>query len=362
MISAMSAEGALRVAIRCDARPQTGVGHLMRCLALSEELRTRGHDVVFLGEVVAVPWAQELVAQTGLPWRPAPTDPATLAAVVTGAGCTAAVIDGYDLPVNTGQTLRDSGIRVLSLLDGAFGAGQDADVYLDQNLLADASTAAVPPGRVFLAGLEHTLLRDQVRRHRPVGHHDQQPTTTAGSGLVPRVLAVFGGTDPAGAAQLVAPLVLATGQPVRLEVVAADDRSATALEAVARTAGPGQTLTVLPPTSDLTALALGADLVVSAAGSATWDLLAVGLPTALVCVAENQVPAYRRAVAEGLVVGLGTVADLREEASARDLAVRMLRDDLADHAGRWTRRQRGLDRIDGRGRERVVDAFLGARG
>ncbi|WP_140738267.1 PseG/SpsG family protein [Pedococcus bigeumensis] len=357
----MSAEGALRVAIRCDARPQTGVGHLMRCLALSEELRARGHDVVFLGEVVAVPWAQQLVAQTGMPWRPAPTEPETLAAVVMGAGCTAAVLDGYDLPVNTGQTLRDKGIRVLSLLDGGFGAGQDADVYLDQNLLADASRAAVAQGRVFLAGLEHTLLRNQVRLHRPVEHRDQPLPRTSGSRSVPRVLAVFGGTDPAGAAPLVAPLILATGRPVNLEVVAADNRSAIALEAVAGTARPGQSLTVLPPTSDLASLALGADLVVSAAGSATWELLAVGLPTALACVADNQAPAYRRAVAEGLVVGLGTVAELSEDAAARDLAVRVLRDDLADHAGRWTRRQRGLDRIDGRGRERVVDAFLGAR-
>jgi spore coat polysaccharide biosynthesis predicted glycosyltransferase SpsG len=334
----------------------------MRCLALSEELRARGHDVEFFGEVVAVPWAQQLVAQTGMPWRSAPADPAALAAVVTEAGCRAAVIDGYALSVNTGQTLRDMGIRVLSILDGAFGAGQDADVYLDQNPLANASTASVPPGRVFLAGLDHTLLRDQVRRHRPLDHEAQPQPTNAGSSSVPRVLAVFGGTDAAGAASLVAPLILATSLPVSLEVVAADDRSAAALKAVACTSGPGQSLTVLPPTSDLTALALSADLVVSAAGSATWDLLAVGLPTALVCVADNQVPAYRRTVAEGLVVGLGTVADLREDASATGLAVQVLRDDLSDDAGRRTRRQRGLDRIDGRGRERVVDAFLGAPG
>lgn len=361
MISAMSAEGALRVAIRCDAGPQTGVGHLMRCLALSEELRARGHGVVFFGEVVAVPWAEQLVAQTSVPWRPAPTDATALVAAMIGAGCTAAVLDGYDLPVNTGRTLRDREIRVLSLLDGTFGAGQDADVYLDQNLFDDASAATVAPDRVFLQGLDHTLLRDQVRQHRPVERQDPSSTTGGGTS-VPRVLAVFGGTDPAGAASLVAALVLATGCPVSLEVVAADDQSAAALEAVARTAGPGQSLTVLPPTSDLTGLALGAELVVSAAGSATWELLAVGLPTALVCVADNQLPAYQRAVAEGLVVGLGTVSELREHASARDRAVQVLRHDLADHAGRWTRRQRGLDRIDGRGRERVVDAFLGARG
>lgn len=333
----------------------------MRCLALSEELRARGHDVMFFGEVVGVPWAEQLVTQTGVPWCPAPTDPRALATVMTGEGCAAAILDEYELPMNTGQTLRANGIRVLSLQDGSFGAGQEADVYLDQNLLAETTAAATTTDHVLLAGLDHALLRDQVRERRPAHDDPGHEREDSVSATAPRVLAVFGGTDSERAATLVAPLVLATGRPVRLEVVAADPQSAAALEELARAAGPGQSVTVLPPTTDLTALAIGADLVVSAAGSATWELLAVGLPTALVCVADNQESAYRRAVVEGLVAGLGTVADLRKDASARSRAVRVLREDLEDHAGRWERRHRGMNLIDGRGRERVVDTFLGAR-
>ena len=64
----MPADPAQRVGIRCDARAAIGVGHLVRCIALAEELVGRGHEVVFFG-VVDVPWASRQLADRGLAAR-----------------------------------------------------------------------------------------------------------------------------------------------------------------------------------------------------------------------------------------------------------------------------------------------------
>ena len=42
--------------------PASGVGHLMRCIALAEEFAARGHEVVFSATVEDVPFALEQVA------------------------------------------------------------------------------------------------------------------------------------------------------------------------------------------------------------------------------------------------------------------------------------------------------------
>ncbi|NUR79355.1 MAG: spore coat protein, partial [Dermatophilaceae bacterium] len=51
----------VHIALRCDASPRTGTGHVVRCLALGDELTSRGVRVTILGEVTGVPWLTDQV-------------------------------------------------------------------------------------------------------------------------------------------------------------------------------------------------------------------------------------------------------------------------------------------------------------
>ena len=68
-----------RVGIRCDAGAVIGVGHLVRCVALAEELCARGVEVILLGEVSGSPWAAEQLQARGLPLVAAPQEADLLA-------------------------------------------------------------------------------------------------------------------------------------------------------------------------------------------------------------------------------------------------------------------------------------------
>lgn len=338
----------MRVGVRCDAGPATGVGHLVRCIALAEELRYRGIDVVFLGDTGGLRWAEQQLASRGFPLRPAPTEPAALAEAVQPAGLRAVILDGYSLDPATGRTLRAAGVSVLAVVDGAFGADQDADIYLDQNLGA-AGRSQWPASARVLAGLRYALMRDVVRSRRPAG------PPTARMSPAPHVLAVFGGTDPFRASLLVAPLLLSTDQPLTLTVIAAAPEAVETLQRLAL--GAGQVLQVRPPVDDLPALVPAADLVISAAGTSMWELCCLGAATGVVCVADNQEEAYRTVVAEGLAAPVGRLADLSGAAAAetaRDVLTRL----LVDPAARSALATQGWRHVDGRGRERVADALL----
>ncbi len=341
------------VGVRCDAGPATGVGHLVRCVALAEELVGRGLGVVFLGDLGGLPFAQRQLADRGLPLLPAPVTPEDLADLAVSLGLAAVVLDGYHLDPGCGTALTARGLPVLALSDGGFGADQRATIHLDQNLGA-VRPAHLPPGTEALSGLAHVLLRDLVRSRRPAAAPVVTTDTATAQGPA-SVLAVFGGTDPTAAVLTLAPLVLGTGEPVHLRAIASTPATVEALQRLRP--GPRQTLTVLPPADDLPALAVQADLVVSAAGSSVWELLCLGAPTALVCVSDNQEAGYREVVERGLVEGLGHVASLRDHEPTRIAATARLSTLLRDPGARARLAVRGFAEVDGRGRERVADAL-----
>ncbi|NUO97585.1 MAG: spore coat protein [Nonomuraea sp.] len=316
-----------RVGVRCDATARGGAGHLVRCVALAEELGGRGAEVVFLGDVSGSAWARDQLVSRSLPLVPAPARPDRLAALACELRLDAVVLDSYELAAETGATLRAAGFPVLAIVDGD-PRGQEADLYLDQNLGAEDRPFPLPPGSWRLAGSRYALLRDSVRNRRRV----------AGEEPVPRVLCFFGGTDSGRVAPAWAGALGRTGVPFLATVVSPEPFAA------------GEGVTVVPPTDRLPELMAAADLVVTAAGSAVWELLHLGVPTALTWVAENQLIGYRALVGRGIAAGLGPEAD--------DMAVDVLARLLADPRLREEHGRRGGGLVDGKGRERVADAFL----
>ena len=331
--------GRITVGIRCDAGARRGVGHLVRCVALAEELVERGVSVKFLSDLGGVDWAGQQLSQRGLPWHPPPYDPVALVAAAERLELDALVIDSYTLPPQHSEAVRKTGRPVLAIVDGDF-RGQSADIYVDQNL--DATITA--DGAIGLAGLDYALLRNSVRQLRPLDA-PVHPTSRT-----PKVVAFFGGTDAYRAAPQIAGLLARTGVGFDATIVAADDSLRRDLLAVAP--GPGQRFEIISPTDDLPKLLAGADLAVSASGTSTWELLCLGLASALVWVVDNQIIGYERTIARGYAAGLGQLGHLGEG------SVDVLRELLTLPGSRAALAARAWSAVDGRGVQRVADALL----
>lgn len=331
----------LAVGVRVDAGGRMGVGHAVRCLALTQELRGRGLPVTVFGRL-DIDWVRAGYEQVDVPVRAAEQ--------MLDAPLSHAVVDGYDIPSSLGQSLRDNGIRVAALIDDDFGAHQVADLYVDQNFGARPHEGG-PEGSVALAGPDYALFRDEILAARS--------NAAAQSSAPVKVLAVFGGTDPFGASEVLVPMLLDTGVPMHLLVLCPDPERAIRLRRLP--VASGQEVEVVAALPDLAATAAGCDLAVSAAGSTVWELLTVGTPTAVVCVVDNQEPGYRATTAAGLVVPAGRLPALTSpnpDARERAEAVTALHRLLTDADLRRSLREGGRRLFDGRGRERVADALL----
>ncbi|MFC6707903.1 hypothetical protein [Flexivirga alba] len=86
-----------RIAFRCDASPSIGVGHVVRCVALGEELRARGFEVVLWGSVEGIGWLSELVDSVGFSTLPAAEGVTEQVRTAAEAGFGGIVLDGYHL-------------------------------------------------------------------------------------------------------------------------------------------------------------------------------------------------------------------------------------------------------------------------
>ncbi len=334
----MTAAPAL-VAFRCDAGPRDGIGHVMRCVALAEEFATRGHQIVFVADLDSVPWARSQVLGRGFAAAVPPTDPDDDAKALIALRPDMVVLDSYRLPSSVYDDVRAAGVRTLALVDGD-PAGRPADLWLDQNIGAEADRWPVPDGTTRLAGLDYALMRDDLRSERPA-------TPDRLEGPVPTVLAFFGGTDPFGAAPVVLERLVGTGQPWQATVVVANEQTAAACREIVPAAG--QEVRLIAPTPTLAREARAADLVLSGAGTSSWELLCLGAAAGLVCVADNQATSYERAVESGLVAGLGYLEALRSGPAPALAGL------VGEAPRRAELRERGWNAVDGRGRERVAD-------
>lgn len=359
-----------RVLLACDATPDGGIGHLVRCVALAEAASARGWEVELAGRI-EVELARRMAAGVTLLDVPLPEDGPALAALARERGADLVHVDDYRLPTDLHAAVASGGgdgVLLGSTEDGAWGR-RPADVVVDSTLGADARPAD-GSGEVLL-GVRYAPLRHEVLDAR------RQRAARAWPAGAPRVLVVLGGTDAAGA---VADVVAAVARVVRgtgvggsgadtvaevagLTVVAPPARHAAVRAAAAALTGPqgssvptGREVSALPvevlgPQAHLPAVAAAHDVVLTAAGTTVWELACVGVATGLVAVVDNQRAGYARAVRAGIAVGLGDLDELRRGDGDAALAG-LLRPGAAQVVG-----ARGAALVDGRGAERVVQAW-----
>jgi spore coat polysaccharide biosynthesis predicted glycosyltransferase SpsG/RimJ/RimL family protein N-acetyltransferase len=317
----------VRVLIHCHGGPAIGLGHVARAAALAEVALDRGHLVAFAG-TFAGSLVSERLATLGVPVLDAP-DLTTYDVVHVDTY----LLDGDDVAA------RAAGVALVSNLeDGGFGR-RPADLVVDPNLGAERTPR--DGGPVLLRGSRWAPLRRSVA---------EQAGRARRADEVRRVLVVMGGTDPHGVTGAVLDALAATGGDLAVTAITQPDGRD---ELARRVADYALDVELVAPRGDLTALMLEQDLVVSAAGTSVWELCCLGVPAALVCVADNQGAGYRRVLESGAAVGLGSAVPRLDH----DAAVATLQRVIGDRALREQLASAGTRLVDGLGAWRVVRSW-----
>ncbi|TWA87434.1 UDP-2,4-diacetamido-2,4,6-trideoxy-beta-L-altropyranose hydrolase [Azospirillum brasilense] len=343
----------MRVLFRADAGASIGAGHVMRCLAVAEAVQELGGDALFAAASLPSALEERLRAAGMAVHRTdaAPGSAADLAAtraIAVEAGTTAIVLDGYGFSDGWRAGLAETGLPILAFDDA--GTGEPIHAGLIVNAAPDAASLPYHKGNPdarLLLGPAHAPLRREVR----------EAATAAKPPLEERhsLLVTFGGSDPLG---LTAPVIerLAPRLPpgVWLDVaIGGAVRDAAAVEAAAGRFK--DSVRLHRDTPRMGQLMAQAGLAVSAAGTTTGELAAIGTPAVLVTIADNQLEAARQSEALGwcaLVPGQTEGAPER----IADVALEL----WADPARRGTMAGKLAGIVDGQGALRIARALAEA--
>ncbi|MDP8224327.1 MAG: hypothetical protein P9L99_13265 [Candidatus Lernaella stagnicola] len=324
---------------RCDAGPQIGLGHVVRCLALAEAFLNRGHAVEFVSDFGGLEWPARQLAERGLPHAP-PQDPspAHLVAYAAEKGAAAVIVDSYQPTSDDLAALCGHGFVVAALDDEAKRA-LPVDVLINQNLGAEKLPYETRADTMKLLGSEYALLRRELITARERGLQREHPLVAMNVALM------MGGTDPRGLAVTALQALAATKWPLTVRWIAsrlpADVPDLPTLE-----------IEVVAGADDVAPHFLWCDLALSAAGSTAWELACLGAPMALVSAFANQQIIYDNLLRAGAAAGLGGAADAEPTAWC-DKLIPLLED--ATLRGHLSRTAAVL--VDGKGAERVAAAI-----
>lgn len=294
----------MNMTFRADASLTIGTGHVMRCLTLARALRAEGATCRFVTRALPGHLAAQIeAAGFGVTLLPAPTGPAPDAHPAhaawagvdwaTDAAETRAalgyrpdwlVMDHYAFDALWQRAARPAGTKLM-VIDDLADRPHDCDLLLDQNLghAADDYDGLVPEHCICLTGPRYALLRPEFAQARASALADR-----AGRGLR-HLLITMGGVDPLDATSQVLRAVQATDLPEDLRITVVMGSRAPALDHVRALARDMPRPTeIAVDVTDMAARMASADLAIGAAGSTTWERCALGLPTIIVQIADNQ--------------------------------------------------------------------------
>lgn len=323
----------MRLAIRADGDSSIGFGHLVRTGALAGTVLDDGGDVVYL---TRTPEGVDSVCPDGVDVIALPDDE-ELAAVTEYLDSEAhdgILTDSYAADTEYQRAVRAAAETSMVVLDDTRYT-VCADYLVNGNVYADdLSYEWTGPEPTWCLGTDYLLIRDSIRRMAA----DPPPFRKRPQ----RALITMGGSDIRDTTPEVCRAF--DGLGVTVDVIVGPgfenhDRIQRAIEAT------DAAFELRETPEDFPERIARADLAVSAAGSTTYELLAVGTPTIAIPQAENQRPVVETLTEREAIEALDP-----EEMDALSASVEAL---LGDETRRRSLRERGRRLVDCRGTERL---------
>lgn len=325
----------MRVAFRMEGSHRIGMGHVMRCLTLGRALAAQGDVVLFLcsrdtARAVRAYWQQAkcVVVPHGLSET---QEAARCRGILRKQGVDWLVVDHYQLGARFERAVKGA-TRVLAMDD--IGRRHDAEVVLDTGLDGNQRYCGKVRGQGWF-GPRYALLRPGVLRSRRAFSQAHGE----------RVFVSFGGADPADMTRRTARAM--AGAFINVDfVVGYAYQGKEALMALCQRQ-KGWKLHVNHAAPEM--LMAQAAVAIGAGGGMTWERAAVGVPSVVVSIADNQVAMSEALAAKGIIRYLGSAEALDDRALVA--AVQAL---LADAGKRAEISAAGRAMVDGRGAMRVA--------
>ena len=311
----------MEVAFRVDASPQIGGGHLSRCLALADALRSHRLSSTFLlgsqskSAVSAVEAgghrATVLMAPPGESttnrWLDVPPqlDAQRTTEAIDTTSIRLLIVDQYGLDHRWERIVQEHTGAFVVAIDGLATRRHHCDLLIDPTYSEKPARRRwgdlVSSHTKLLCGPKYALLRPNFESalHR----RTQRP------GRIPSIFICFGGGDTGDITELAIDVALRLSIE-NLQITAVCTSATAGVEQLQSRYKARQNVDVVIDTDQVASLMACADLAIGGAGTMTWERAFLGLPALVVAIADHQVDVARPVADTGAIEFLGRLEDL----------------------------------------------------
>ncbi len=327
----------MNVIFRVDSSAQMGVGHLMRCLTLADELQKKNHKITFIcrelqGSIVNL-IKHKLIRLLGnddfqsndlyldLLGATQEQDAEQVIRVIP-ENTNLLIVDNYALDEFWHKKLRQYTDKIM-VIDDLADKQFDCDILLNQNL---GSQVKDYRGKVLndcelLLGCDYTLLRPEFKELRTQALEKRKYTKK-----IENILVSMGGSDVNNITYDVLKQL-----DSKLNVVVVLGALSPHNEMI-KDYAIDKNIEVIVSANNMAELMLNADLAIGASGSTNWERLCLGLPSLIFTVAKNQIKFSKNLDKLRLIKLLGHVGNNQAINTIKDNIISI--DDLSDWSDR----------------------------
>ena len=301
----------MQVVIRTDASLQIGTGHVMRCLTLAVALKEKGAMVQFIcrelsgnlitsiedkGFLVHKLQADEIAILNNIKadddlfhasWLTVTQeqDAKECQLLIEDIKPDWLIVDHYAIDYRWEKQFK-ANYRKLMVIDDLADRKHECDLLLDQTYgrTEEDYNALVSQTCNLLLGAQYALLRPEFAKWR------QYSLQRRSKPELKKILISMGGVDLENVTGQVLELLNACGLPKEITITVIIGATAPNIEKVKKIADAMQNKTeVKVNVSNMAELMANADLAIGATGTTTWERCALGLPTIMMTMADNQI-------------------------------------------------------------------------
>ena len=338
------------VLVRADGDARIGLGHILRTMSVADELARTGTRITYLCRAVT-PWAAQLLQDRGhrvqrinLPTDANQTaDARATATLIKAEGVDTVLLDHYDLTGPWTEAIKSTSACKIAAFDDLATQTRNVDLLVDTSpgRQACAYHARLPAHAICLAGPTYAPLRPEFALARAA-------EKIALNGPI-KVVISMGGSDPSGFS-LTCLDALDGRADVALTVILSSAAPMLA-ETKTRVAQMAPQARLLLDRTDMAAILADADLVIGAGGTSALERCALGLPSVLAVLADNQTHNAAQLAAAGAAVVLPALTQAAVRATVTPL--------LENATLRHQMGQAAATLCDGLGAPRVANAVFG---
>jgi len=333
----------LKFVFRVDASKNIGMGHIMRCIALSEELIKRGHICYFLSKIrddflinkIKKMKIEFFYLDNNLTLL---DDLKKLINLSKKYYIDWIITDNYWVTSDYLKVIKEKGFNVITIDDLAY-TYYYSDLVVNQNINADKFIYKAESYTKFLLGTKFVILRNELLKKEKKTFKNN----------VNKIMVTFGGTDNNNLTLKVLKILSKIKKDVEFSIICGPfNPYYKKIESYFKKSN--QYFRVISQPKEMANLYLETDIAISAGGTTSYELAYFGIPNIIITIAENQNEIAKELDKQNISFFIGDKNNFKEN----ELLNKVKK--LTDNKNiRETMSKNGQRNVDGKGKIRIID-------